>query len=142
MGIIAKLKDVLGIADRQRSRRADSTDVAVERETDATSERAVKGVESSGDAGAAQAGGSGGVTTDEEPADDTVDVGEDATADDGEPVDAIKGIGASYADRLGEAGILTVEDLADADAEDVAEQTGIGAGRIGNWIERAQVRSR
>ncbi len=57
-----------------------------------------------------------------------------------EPVVEIKGIGPSYADRLGEAGVDTVSDLADADADEVGEATGISPKRIEAWIERARDR--
>ena len=55
-----------------------------------------------------------------------------------EPVDALDGIGPAYAERLGEAGVDTVADLAAADAADLAERTGLGDGRVAGWIERAR----
>ena len=62
---------------------------------------------------------------------------EDAAATDGTPVDEIKGIGPAYAERLGEIGIYTVEDLAGASAAAVADGTSVGEGRAATWIERA-----
>ena len=135
MGIIAKLKSVLGVGRDGRDRRDDRrTTVAVEREPTAdapaeaettaepaaTGERAVKGVEEPSDV--------------EELSDDQ------APDEDGEPVDSIKGIGSAYAGRLEEAGVHTVSDLARADAEELAAATDLGAGRVGNWIERAKAR--
>ena len=52
----------------------------------------------------------------------------------------VKGIGPSYADRLREAGIETVADLADADAETLAAESDVPEGRLEEWIERAQNR--
>ncbi|TYT62875.1 helix-hairpin-helix domain-containing protein [Natrialba swarupiae] len=57
-----------------------------------------------------------------------------------EPVDSIKGIGPAYADRLADAGVETVADLADADAGVLAEQTDISEKRLQGWIDRAEVR--
>lgn len=56
------------------------------------------------------------------------------------PVDDIKGIGPAYSDRLADAGVETVRDLAAADAEALAEETDISATRIQGWIDRAEVR--
>lgn len=58
----------------------------------------------------------------------------------GEPVDAIKGIGSSYAERLAEADVETVGDLSNADPDDLAEATGISGTRIERWIDRARQR--
>ncbi|MFB6081891.1 MAG: helix-hairpin-helix domain-containing protein [Halanaeroarchaeum sp.] len=57
-----------------------------------------------------------------------------------DPLTAIKGIGAAYAQRLSEGGIESVGDLASADADDLAERTGISAKRIDRWIDRAKAR--
>lgn len=69
---------------------------------------------------------------------------DDATADDDlgtdESVDMIKGIGPTYAERLGEAGVDTVADLAHADAAELAEETDISETRLSNWIEKARHR--
>ncbi len=59
---------------------------------------------------------------------------------DGEPVDRIKGIGPSYSEQLTDAGVRTVSDLADADAAELNEATGIGENRIQGWIDRANAR--
>lgn len=59
---------------------------------------------------------------------------------DAEPVDEIKGIGASYANQLAGAGIDTIAELAAADAEDVAAQTELSEKRLSRWIDRARNR--
>lgn len=53
------------------------------------------------------------------------------------PVDELSGIGAAYADRLAEAEVETVADLAAADAESVAEAADIAASRIERWSDQA-----
>lgn len=65
---------------------------------------------------------------------------DDGEETDAEPVDVIKGIGPTYAERLGEHGIETVTDLADADADAVAEAAQTSQSRVSGWIERAQNR--
>ncbi len=55
-------------------------------------------------------------------------------------VDDIKGIGPTYSERLGDAGIETVADLAAADAETVAETAETSVSRADGWIDRAQDR--
>ncbi|WP_439025597.1 helix-hairpin-helix domain-containing protein [Haloarchaeobius sp. DT45] len=57
-----------------------------------------------------------------------------------EPTDDIKGIGPAYAERLANAGIETVADLAKADPEAVAEETDISSTRIEQWVKRAKAR--
>jgi hypothetical protein len=166
MGLISTIKSMLGIGgSRDRSRDGSGgTDVTVEREPDASSERAVKESDSAAtDTDTAEdAGGrtddtsdgseltfenDPGETLDDGPADDdtaSVDAGGDDAPDhepgDGEPVEEIKGIGPAYAERLGDAGVHTVSDLAGADAGDLDEATGIGENRLQNWIDRAQAR--
>lgn len=54
------------------------------------------------------------------------------------PVQEIKGIGPAYSTRLGDVGIVTVGDLAEADPEELAAQTGLSDSRIGEWIKRAR----
>jgi predicted flap endonuclease-1-like 5' DNA nuclease len=69
---------------------------------------------------------------------DAADAGStDRTA---EPIDSIKGIGPTYADRLAAVGIETVADLADADPQRIAEETDISETRVSNWVERAKNR--
>ncbi|TYL40259.1 DUF4332 domain-containing protein [Natronococcus pandeyae] len=88
----------------------------------------------------------------EETADETettaeTETEEDTSADDeadeeeqSEPVDVIKGIGPAYADRMADAGVETVADLADADAAELESETDISEKRIQGWIDRAKVR--
>ena len=63
-------------------------------------------------------------------------VGDDGS--DGESVERIKGIGPAYGDRLAEAGIETVDQLAAADPAEVAERASVGEGRAATWIDRAK----
>ncbi|EMA51500.1 helix-hairpin-helix domain-containing protein [Halococcus thailandensis] len=55
-------------------------------------------------------------------------------------VDALKGIGPSYAERLGEAGIESVADLADADPETISDEVDVAESRVERWSERAKAR--
>ena len=52
-------------------------------------------------------------------------------------LESIDGIGPAYAERLREAGVADLDDLVAVDAEDLARESGIAAGRIRTWIERA-----
>lgn len=54
------------------------------------------------------------------------------------PVQTISGIGPAYAERLAEAGIESVEDLAAADPAELGAETGLGEGRVADWITRAR----
>ena len=61
-------------------------------------------------------------------------------ATDGEPDDleSIDGIGPTYADRLRDAGIDTVEELRDADPESLAATTDLSRSRLASWIAAAE----
>ena len=52
-------------------------------------------------------------------------------------MDTLKGIGPAYADRLRSAGVETVAQLADADADDLGEEIDVSPKRVGRWIDRA-----
>ncbi|MFC6718745.1 class III poly(R)-hydroxyalkanoic acid synthase subunit PhaC [Natrialbaceae archaeon GCM10025810] len=52
----------------------------------------------------------------------------------------LSGVGDAYATDLEEAGVETFEDLANADAADLAEETGISRSRIEDWIDQASDR--
>lgn len=84
--------------------------------------------EASETGGEAEAGG------DAETADDA------EAADDGDDLEEITGIGPAYAQRLRDAGVGSVAELGEADAEDLAESTDLSATRIGNWVEQADDR--
>lgn len=136
MGIISKLKSVIGVADGERGQGSDpGTAVTVEREPAAPGERAVKGVDPVPSPEGKDASSDGPVVDDGPSSEDV------ASGAGGESVDSIKGIGTAYADRLATAGVESVADLAVADAEELAEETGLGTGRIMNWIERARART-
>lgn len=69
------------------------------------------------------------------------DVAAETTPDDGRgdasSVETISGIGPAYASRLADAGVESVPDLLAADADALADETGISAKRITRWMERA-----
>ncbi|WP_255198112.1 class III poly(R)-hydroxyalkanoic acid synthase subunit PhaC [Halorarius litoreus] len=78
----------------------------------------------------------------DEPADDessTLDEESYEPAEtEGGALEAISGIGPTYAERLVDGGITTVAELADADPETVAELAQVGASRAADWVEQAQ----
>lgn len=53
-------------------------------------------------------------------------------------VDSIDGIGPTYAERLTKAGLGTVDSLAAASPDRVAEAAGVSANRARNWIDSAK----
>ena len=53
-------------------------------------------------------------------------------------LEKIDGIGPTYAERLREAGILTVSQLVDADPETIADAAAVGPARVEGWIEQAE----
>ena len=55
-------------------------------------------------------------------------------------VNVLKGIGPSYAEQLGSAGVETVADLASADVDALVDETDIAASRLERWSERAKAR--
>jgi len=153
MGLISAIKAVLGLGDSRDQGRdgTGGTDVTVEREADAGSERAVKETDAATSDGATDDGGD--ETADDEGAELTFetdtgdgtevesgDGGGEGGSEDGEPVDEIKGIGPAYAERLAEAGVHTVADLAEADAAELDEAIEVGENRLQGWIDRAEAR--
>jgi polyhydroxyalkanoate synthase len=58
--------------------------------------------------------------------------------DDAADVESVDGIGPTYAERLHEAGIETTADLADADAETVAEAAQTSESNAADWIEQVE----
>lgn len=162
MSLIAKLKSLLGLGSRRDER---GTAVRVEREPAARSERAVKEPVESTESSPETRPAEPTAEPEREPApspesppepsaDAAADEAEPETAPepepeperepepepagaDAEPVQTISGIGPAYAERLAEAGIETVDQLASADPAELAEATGLGEGRVSDWIERA-----
>ncbi|MEF8818725.1 MAG: helix-hairpin-helix domain-containing protein [Haloferacaceae archaeon] len=59
-------------------------------------------------------------------------------ADGAEPVETVRGIGPAYAERLAAASVETVDDLAAADAADLAERIEVAESRVDRWIDRAR----
>lgn len=116
MSLISRLISALGIGSSRQG--AGRTQVRVEQEPDAESERAVKEPTAEFDA---------------DPSNGNVSPSEGSQ----EPVDSLSGIGPAYSERLRDAGIETVGDLAAAEASALDEATGIGEGRLEGWIERA-----
>jgi predicted flap endonuclease-1-like 5' DNA nuclease len=171
MSLLDKLKSLLGLGGSgSTSNEERDVGVTVEREgrrgTDADTERAVKESPPADDGTTAdptestdEADGHAAADTEDEPDDAAEDGAETARADTGtadadaesadeesrvhsEAVDVVKGIGPTYADRLSEAGVETVADLAEADAADLAERADVPEGRVENWIEQAKARRR
>lgn len=74
-----------------------------------------------------------------EATDESADAGEGAVGPGSdESPDVLNGIGPAYAERLANAGVDSVADLAGADAADLASKTDLGEGRLANWIEQAK----
>lgn len=73
---------------------------------------------------------------DTDESDETADSADDAE-EDGHELESISGIGPSYADRLREAGVETIEELEAADPADLAERTDLSTERVRGWIEDA-----
>lgn len=55
-----------------------------------------------------------------------------------EPVTVITGIGPAYSQRLEEAGVTTVGELAKGDAASLADKTELGESRLQSWIDAAK----
>lgn len=169
MGLISTIKELLGLDTGEPDYRRD-VEVTVERETTAESERAVKepvasastADESPADAepaGAPDAEAESDAVTGESAEEagqaataessDEAGTAEDSTAEPergaeetagDDALTSIKGIGDAYAERLAAAGIETVGDLAEADADTVAEEADVPPTRLERWIERANSR--
>lgn len=78
------------------------------------------------------------IHTSDEETDVTDDDEEDEPSDDGTPVSEVDGIGPTYSDRLEEFGVATVTDLANADAEELAENIkGVSEKRASDWVSAA-----
>ena len=57
------------------------------------------------------------------------------------PVETVDGIGPVFAERLARAGKGTVQSLADASPDAIAEAAGVSVARARSWIEQAQSHS-
>jgi len=54
-----------------------------------------------------------------------------------EPLDSIKGIGPAYSDRLHDAGITAIAELAEGDAEEIGDAISVSPKTVSSWIDRA-----
>jgi predicted flap endonuclease-1-like 5' DNA nuclease len=72
------------------------------------------------------------------------DEGDDGDAEEedegAEPVEVVRGIGPAYGERLAEAGVKTVAELAEADPEWLADQVNVSESRVRRWVDRASDR--
>jgi predicted flap endonuclease-1-like 5' DNA nuclease len=84
-----------------------------------------------------QTDGDEAATDDATDAEATDDAGDAEASGSDESVDVLNGIGPAYAERLENAGIETVGELAAADAATLAEDADIAEGRIQGWIDQA-----
>lgn len=116
MGIISKLKHALGLTSNSTSRPQEEYSPSIPAEPSSQEDSTEPSISES------EIHEPDTTVTDETPSD---------------PVDSINGIGPSYAEKLNAAGITTVDELERADAESLAEQTGIAETRIQNWIDQS-----
>jgi len=168
MGILDTLLSLLGLGSSSTDDDRREATVSVEREANTETESAVKGTDTASTAGTdatastgslddgdgdaaepvateevgtepdtAEAESAGETTSEHEAADDDTDAAAD---DESESVEVIKGIGPAYAERLANAGVDSVADLAAADAAALAEAVDLSEKRVGRWIDRAQER--
>lgn len=160
MGWLDTIRTLLGFDSDDRGKDRSTVAITVEKEPDATSERAVKEPVDSADADGRESTGDEDETREIAPEEDdgseveetasagdgesegeetTPEAGDEAEPDDGEGVTLtdIQGIGSAYADRLEKAGIADVDALAAADPENLAERANISTKRIQRWIDRA-----
>jgi polyhydroxyalkanoate synthase len=68
---------------------------------------------------------------------DTSDTEDGDDAFDDTDLDQVRGVGPAYADRLREAGVGTVSELAAADAEALAERIDVSTSRVADWVDHA-----
>ena len=144
MGLIERIKSVLGFgtsatpSQPATGRNRPSTD-----EAGTEPDSADESDDDEPDGSTVTAGDSGDgvdVTVEHDPDTETEAAVKGVETDAGVDADLeeIKGIGPAYADRLRDAGVESVSDLAAADATDVAEASDIGESRVRKWIDRAE----
>ncbi|WP_336136052.1 helix-hairpin-helix domain-containing protein [Natronomonas amylolytica] len=152
MPIVKLLRTVLGLDDSDSE---ESTDVTVEHDPD-TDDAAAAGTDATASTGSMTEEPPEDEESAAEPAEAGTDVSDHSGTDTpaaesaeaagpvpdeaeggSEPVENVSGIGPAYAKRLDEAGIETVQDLLDADAEELAAETDLSEKRIGRWQDRA-----
>lgn len=164
MRLITKLKSLLGLDDQRSQPKTSDVGVTVEHEPEAdeseetaaapetSTESAVKGVDEQQTETTEEQPVSETTADDEaeteteaedtevpaEPAEPSEETADEADETPSESPENIKGIGASYAQKLADAGIDDIADLAEADADSLAEKTDLSAKRISRWIERAR----
>lgn len=169
MGLLSKLKSVLGLG-AEESGRGGGVDVTVEREpteeseTEAVDEPVAEETEAAAsteslveehveedekvsdseraepaEAGAGQPESEDETTEieDVEPSTEEESVPDEEGA---EGVEILKGIGPAYAERLHDAGVETVDDLADADADELGDDIDVSPSRVQRWVDRARDR--
>lgn len=162
MGLLDAIKSALGIS-KSTSERSGETSVAVEREPGSDEISEADDVEEPVAEPTDATGSTESIVDEEAAASDPAEAAEPAeaagpeaedmstdveeagpepesptTSDDGPSVQEIKGIGPAYGERLSEVDIVTVADLAEADAEELAERTSVSESRLREWIERAR----
>jgi polyhydroxyalkanoate synthase len=78
-----------------------------------------------------------------EDADESLTEGDDESlteGDDDAGLETIRGVGPSYADRLREAGVESIADLAAADPPSLAATLDLGEARVADWVSQARDR--
>jgi predicted flap endonuclease-1-like 5' DNA nuclease len=138
MGLLSRLKSLLGMEERER--RGSDVSVTVERESSGTAERDAAD-ETDAPTAETEAEAASEAETEAEAASEAETEPAGATSGPAaESVESIKGIGPAYGERLAAAGVATVGDLATADAAALADETDIAPGRVEGWQERARAR--
>lgn len=137
MGLLESIRTALGFPpggdDGDRG-----TEVTIEYQPETATEAAVKGVDTG------SPGESHERVEDGETASSAADLEATTPGPSGEPaagsrdVETVSGIGSAYADRLREAGVETVADLAGSDAEELAAAIDLSPKRVERWTEAAR----
>lgn len=153
MSLLKRLKSFLGLSSPREPAQEEPVAVAVEREASTSTEdgdgaaepRDVDEPEPTADTGEpASAAGEPDEETETEMSADTTDASDPETEIqevDDSPVTDISGIGPAYSERLANADITTVSELAGADASELAAQIDVSETRLTGWIEAARERT-